>query len=113
MIKNYLLATAVALSAALYLPVSGQAADAPSKGGGDAKSSGQKPGQQRVEKAAPNATANALKAFEKVSQELYPKAKQEGNLVVYSVWDVEHIRAVTDAFAKRYPGIKTDRKSVV
>jgi hypothetical protein len=106
MIKNYLLATTVALSTAIFLAVPGQAADAPSKGA-DAKSSGQKPGQQRVEKAGPNATANALKAFEKVSQELYPKAKQEGNLVVYSVWDVEHIRAVTDAFAKRYPGIKT------
>jgi ABC-type Fe3+ transport system substrate-binding protein len=62
-------------------------------------------------KAAPkapaaNATAIAAKAFEKVSKELYPKAKQEGNLIVYTVWDVEHIRAITDAFMKRYPGIK-------
>ena len=56
---------------------------------------------------APNATANAAKAFEKVSQELYPKAKQEGNLIIYSVWDVEHLRAITDAFMKKYPGIKT------
>jgi iron(III) transport system substrate-binding protein len=107
MIKNYLLATAVALSAAIYLTVPGQAADAPSKGVTDSKSGGQKPPQQRVEKSSANATANAAKAFEKVSKELYPKAKQEGNLIVYSVWDVEHIRAVTDAFAKRYPGIKT------
>ena len=107
MIKNYLLVTAVALSAAIYLTVPGQAADAPSKGVTDSKSGGQKPPQQRVEKSSANATANAAKAFEKVSKELYPKAKQEGNLIVYSVWDVEHIRAVTEAFAKRYPGIKT------
>ena len=46
------------------------------------------------------------KGFRKVSQELYPKAKQEGNLIVYSVWDVEHLRVITDAFMKRYPGIK-------
>jgi iron(III) transport system substrate-binding protein len=52
------------------------------------------------------ATAAAAKAFEKVSAELYPKAKQEGNLVVYSVWDVEHLKIITEAFMKRYPGIK-------
>ncbi|HXG51660.1 MAG TPA: extracellular solute-binding protein [candidate division Zixibacteria bacterium] len=60
--------------------------------------------EQQVGSAA--ATAKAAKAFEQVSKELYPKAKQEGALIVYSVWDVEHIRAVTDAFARRYPGIK-------
>ena len=54
----------------------------------------------------PNATANAAKAFDTVSKDLYPKAKQEGNLIIYSVWDVEHLRGVTDAFMKRYPGIK-------
>jgi ABC-type Fe3+ transport system substrate-binding protein len=53
-----------------------------------------------------NATANAARAFEKLSNELYPKAKQEGNLIVYSVWDVDHLRTITDAFMKRYPGIK-------
>jgi len=52
------------------------------------------------------ATAKAAKAFAQVSAELYPKAKQEGNLIVYSVWDVEHLRVITDAFMKRYPGIK-------
>src|SRR3990172_1105219 len=52
------------------------------------------------------ATAAAAKAFAKVSGELYPKAKQEGNLILYSVWDVEHLRVITDAFMKRYPGIK-------
>ena len=26
--------------------------------------------------------------------------------MVYSVWDVEHLRVITDAFTKRYPGIK-------
>jgi iron(III) transport system substrate-binding protein len=43
--------------------------------------------------------------FEKLSKELYPKAKQEGAMVVYTVWDVDHIRALTDKFMKRYPGI--------
>jgi ABC-type Fe3+ transport system substrate-binding protein len=57
-------------------------------------------------KATSNATANTAKAFDAVSKELYPKAKQEGNLIIYSVWDVEHLRGVTDAFMKRYPGIK-------
>jgi iron(III) transport system substrate-binding protein len=51
-------------------------------------------------------TAAADPAFDKLSKELYPKAKQEGNLVVYTVWDVEHVKAMTDAFMKRYPGIK-------
>ena len=46
--------------------------------------------------------------FSKVSSELYAKAKQEGELVVYSVWDVEHIVAILGAFSKRYPGIKTN-----
>lgn len=74
----------------------------------DAKPATQKPAatQVRKETGSANATAAAKKAFEKVSQELYPKAKQEGNLIVYSVWDVEHLRVITDAFMKRYPGIK-------
>jgi ABC-type Fe3+ transport system substrate-binding protein len=71
----------------------------------------EKPTKDAAPKAAPkaaasNATANAAKAFDAVSKELYPKAKQEGNLIIYSVWDVEHLRGVTDAFMKRYPGIK-------
>jgi iron(III) transport system substrate-binding protein len=64
------------------------------------------PTQVKKEAGTAAATAAAGKAFEKVSAELYPKAKQEGNLIVYSVWDVEHLRVVTDAFMKRYPGIK-------
>jgi ABC-type Fe3+ transport system substrate-binding protein len=59
-----------------------------------------------AQKSQANATAQAAQAFEKVSKELYPKAKQEGNLIVYSVWDVEHLRVIADAFMKRYPGIK-------
>jgi ABC-type Fe3+ transport system substrate-binding protein len=62
--------------------------------------------QVRKETSSASATAAAAKAFEKVSAELYPKAKQEGNLIVYSVWDVEHLKVITDAFMKRYPGIK-------
>ena len=67
-----------------------------------------KAGGQQVKKEAGSAaaTANAAKAFAQVSAELYPKAKQEGNLIVYSVWDVEHLKVITDAFMKRYPGIK-------
>ena len=62
--------------------------------------------QVRKETGSASATAAAAKAFEKVSAELYPTAKQEGNLIVYSVWDVEHLKVITDAFMKRYPGIK-------
>ena len=64
-------------------------------------------GQQvKTETGSTTATAKAAKAFAQASAELYPKAKQEGNLIVYSVWDVEHLRVITDAFMKRYPGIK-------
>src|SRR5215475_12365580 len=71
----------------------------------------EKPTKDAAPKAAPtaaasNATANAAKDFDAVSKELYPKAKQEGNLIIYSVWDVEHLRGITDAFRKSYPGIK-------
>nr|HEX2930656.1 extracellular solute-binding protein [Candidatus Binatia bacterium] len=45
--------------------------------------------------------------FEKLAKEFYPKAKQEGALVVYTVWDVDHIRALSNAFSKRFPGINT------
>ncbi|HEX9443727.1 MAG TPA: extracellular solute-binding protein [Candidatus Binatia bacterium] len=45
--------------------------------------------------------------YPKAAAELYEKAKQEGAVVVYTVWDVEHIVAILDAFSKRYPGIKT------
>ena len=45
--------------------------------------------------------------FEKLAKELYPKAKQEGALVVYTVWDVDHIRSLSDGFSKRFPGINT------
>lgn len=74
----------------------------------DPKAAAQKaiPQQVRKDVGSANATATAKKAFERVSQELYPKAKQEGNMIVYSVWDVEHLRVITDAFMKRYPGIK-------
>lgn len=45
--------------------------------------------------------------YPKAAAELYEKAKQEGAVVVYTVWDVEHIVAILDAFSKRFPGIKT------
>ncbi len=73
-----------------------------------APAAAKKAGGQQVKQEAGSAaaTAKAAKALRKSSAELYPKAKQEGNLVVYSVWDVEHLRVITEAFMKRYPGIK-------
>ena len=81
------------------------------QGGQGAETKGKETVQKATEKkvapkAAADATAAAAQAFEKVSKELYPKAKQEGNLIIYSVWDVEHLRAITDAFMKKYRGIK-------
>jgi iron(III) transport system substrate-binding protein len=95
---------AVALSAWAFLFAGGAALQAAEKAVKEAPRKGEPvPGAKKV---ATNVTAQAAQAFEKVSKELYPKAKQEGNLIVYSVWDVEHLRVITDAFMKRYPGIK-------
>ena len=33
------------------------------------------------------------------------KAKQEGSLVIYTIWDVEHIRSILDTFNKHFPGL--------
>lgn len=52
--------------------------------------------------------ASAADPYGKVSGELYAKAKGEGALTIYSVWDVEHIVKILDGFSKRYPGIKTN-----
>jgi iron(III) transport system substrate-binding protein len=103
-----------ALSASLFLATAATAAEkSPIKEGvkeavKDPKTAAQEaiPKQIKKEGGSGGATAAAAKAFEKASSELYPKAKQEGNLIIYSVWDVEHLRVITDAFAKRYPGIK-------
>ena len=101
---------AVALAASFLLSSVASAAEkaADKEAINDPKAAAQKlmPQQVRKEAGSATATATAKKAFEKASQELYPKAKQEGNLIVYSVWDVEHLRVITDAFMKRYPGIK-------
>jgi iron(III) transport system substrate-binding protein len=91
--KSTTMVTASLVLATILVWQGGQAAEKPTK---DAASKA----------AAPTATANAATAFDTVSKELYLKAKQEGNLIIYSVWDVEHLRGVTDAFMKRYPGIK-------
>src|ERR1700745_3990394 len=101
MLKIRGMALTIAVGAILFTGHNGQAADK------TVKETMQKAVEKVVPKtAATNATANAAKAFEKVSKELYPKAQQEGSLIVYSVWDVEHLRIITDAFMKRYPGIK-------
>lgn len=54
------------------------------------------------------ASAGSDEQFNKISAGLYEKAKQEGGLVVYTVWDVEHIVKILEAFSKRFPGIKTN-----
>ena len=99
------MAGAIVLLAAFLFAAVSAAADVLSVK--DLQLAAQKAGSKQSQKAMPSgsATARAAKAFEKVSKELYPKAKEEGNLVVYTVWDVDHIKAITDAFMKRYPGI--------
>jgi iron(III) transport system substrate-binding protein len=102
--------TVIALSASLFLVTTTTAAEKATvkEAVKDPKAAAQRviPKQVKKEAGTAAATAAAAKAFEKVSAELYPKAKQEGSLIVYSVWDVEHLRVVTDAFMKRYPGLK-------
>jgi len=39
---------------------------------------------------------------------LYEKAKAEGKLIVYTVWDVTDITALLRGFQKRYPGIEVE-----
>jgi iron(III) transport system substrate-binding protein len=95
------IALAVALTAVLVAPTRAAEKSPPGK-----ESEKKAPAQVKKETGTASATAEAAKAFAKSSEELYPKAKQEGSLVVYSVWDIEHLRAVTDAFMKRYPGIR-------
>ena len=53
------------------------------------------------------AASAAEDVYNKTTSALYEKAKQEGALVIYSVWDVEHLVKITEAFSKRFPGIKT------
>ncbi|HEY1233524.1 MAG TPA: extracellular solute-binding protein [Candidatus Binatia bacterium] len=106
--------TVVVLFVAVFIAATAPAAEkAPTKEQSKDATNYQKPAakapskeQVRKEAGSASATAAAAKAFEKVSAELYPKAKQEGNLIIYSVWDVEHLKVITDAFMKRYPGIK-------
>jgi iron(III) transport system substrate-binding protein len=101
---------AVALLATFLIAAAAPAAEkaATKDAAKDEKPAAKAPSKEQVRKetGSASATAAAAKAFEKVSAELYPKAKQEGNLIVYSVWDVEHLKVITDAFMKRYPGIK-------
>jgi len=96
-----------ALAATLFIGTIAMAAEkAPTKDAAKAPAAAKAGQQVRKETVSAGATAAAAKAFEKVSAELYPKAKQEGNLIIYSVWDVEHLKVITEAFMKRYPGIK-------
>ncbi len=106
MIIKTSMALLVALLAVFLVGKAGHGADDTMK---KAAEKGEKANQKvapAAAKPAPNATAAAEAAFQKLAKELYPKAQKEGALIVYSVWDVEHIRAITEAFTKRYPGIK-------
>ena len=111
--RKPMLVTAIALSASFFFGAAIAAEKTPTKESAKEAvkapaAAAKKPGGQQVKQEAGSATATAkaAKAFAQVSAELYPKAKQEGNLIVYSVWDVEHLRVITEAFMKRYPGIK-------
>jgi ABC-type Fe3+ transport system substrate-binding protein len=104
MAKKIFMAGFVAFVAILFAWSAARAAEMPNMD--TMKKAVEKGAQKVMQTAAPSPTTKAAQAFEKVSKELYPKAKQEGNLIIYSVWDVEHLRAITDTFMKRYPGIK-------
>ncbi|MDP2604830.1 MAG: extracellular solute-binding protein [Deltaproteobacteria bacterium] len=104
MTKRMFTAGSIAFVAILFAWSAARAAEMPNMD--TMKKAVEKGAQKVMQTAAPSPTTKAAQAFEKVSKELYPKAKQEGNLIIYSVWDVEHLRAITDAFMKRYPGIK-------
>src|SRR5262245_23466071 len=108
MILTAALACAVLLGGQAIAAEKTSATDAAKGAVKDPKATAQKaiPQQVRKESVSAGATAAAKKAFDKASEELYPKAKQEGNLIIYSVWDVEHLKVITEAFMKRYPGIK-------
>jgi iron(III) transport system substrate-binding protein len=111
MISKSMKMLAIGLSASLCLAGAVGAAEkaAPAKEAvKDSKAAAQKPSssQTKQETSSAGATARAAKAYEKAAADLHPKAQKEGNLVIYSVWDVEHLRVITDAFMKRYPGIK-------
>ena len=103
MTKKLSMAVAVASVAVLCGWRSGETADDMMK---KATEKAQSAVKQAVQKTVQNDTTAAEAAFQKVAKELYPKAQKEGGLILYSVWDVEHLRVITDGFMKRYPGIK-------
>jgi iron(III) transport system substrate-binding protein len=72
----------------------------------DMKKAAQKGAPASAKAAGQSQTAAVEAAFQKLAKDLYPKAQKEGALIVYSVWDVEHLRAITEAFSKRFPGVK-------
>ena len=84
----------------------GMAADDMKKATGEAQKAAQKAAPATGKPAGQNPTAAAEAAFQKLAKELYPKAQKEGALIVYSVWDVEHLRVITETFTKRFAGIK-------
>jgi hypothetical protein len=101
------MAWVLVLTPILLVHGQGLAAEDMKKASGAAQKAAQKSAPASVKAAAQNETAAAEAAFQKLAKELYPQAQKEGALIVYSVWDVEHLRVITEAFAKRFPGIKT------
>ena len=106
MMRKTVMAWVLVLAPVFLASGRGLAADDTKKAAGEAQKAAQKAAPATAKPAGQNQTAAAEAAFQKLAKDLYPKAQKEGALIVYSVWDVEHLRVVTEAFAKRFPGIK-------
>jgi len=106
MMRKTVMAVVFVLAPVWLVADRGLAADDMKKAAGEAQKAAQKAAPAIAKPAGQNPTAAAEAAFQKVAKELYPKAQKEGALIVYSVWDVEHLRVITEAFTKRFPGIK-------
>jgi len=106
MMRKTVMAWVLVLAPVFLVSGRGLAADDMKKAAGEAQKAAQKAAPATAKPAGQNQTAAAEAAFQKVAKELYPKAQKEGALIVYSVWDVEHFRVITEAFTKRFPGIK-------
>jgi iron(III) transport system substrate-binding protein len=106
MMRKTVMAWVLVLPPVFLVSGRGMAADVMKKAADEAQKAAQKAAPATAKPAGQNQTAAAEAAFQKVAKELYPKAQKEGALIVYSVWDIEHLRVVTEAFTKRFPGIK-------
>ena len=115
MMRKTVMAWVLVLAPVYLVSGRGLAADDMKKAAGEAQKAAQKAAPATAKPAGQNQTAAAEAAFQKLAKELYPKAQKEGALIVYSVWDVEHLRVITDAFTKRFPASKrpTGRREIL